>query len=329
MAFDFNKISTNKHINAIDITKQYIKEHFDNISDNYNIRYRFLKNNFDYNLTFQYTSDNKIVLLGGYDIPFNYFINAEKFIYSVIPIECIEEYLNISHTLISISGNPEIMNDRIKIMQQISEACNQIQIAHISKSEKTNDNLNELKNAGIYKVIDENYNYIMKKLDPFPYLHDYCHCIFFNKLVVDKPCDIISKDDMFITKLKETVFYDTTHIIISGYFKSIKDFNDIKYTMPFKFLNEYGLGCIGDIFIGALVFEIPYILDDYLYKEVIKVQQQWDELQWQWHNPSITITKDIIKEFETFQYSKDYYRETNPSVIADPQKCFIMPCNTI
>ena len=270
MAFDFGKVKDIKNIKTIDTTYQYIVDEFNNLTNIYHINYKMIDTgNFDYSLTFihELSSDNNnnVLYLGGtYTVNMESLIDNKKYLYTIIPIQTIEAYVNISPTLSIISGDPQYIEKRLAIMDRLNQMASVL--GNTENKQQTEE-----------EVLAEAYNNMMERLDPFPHLHEYSHCLVFNKLVVDTPVNIIFKDSPFIKALYNTKFYNTTHIIIAGYF----DYNtwvELKYTFPGKYINEYSYASLNSmIVIGILVFEIPYVPDEEMYKTQITAKLAWEE----------------------------------------------------
>ena len=270
MAFDFGKVKDIKNIKTIDTTYQYIVDEFNNLTNIYHINYKMIDTgNFDYSLTFihELSSDNNnnVLYLGGtYTVNMESLIDNKKYLYTIIPIQTIEAYVNISPTLSIISGDPQYIEKRLAIMDRLNHLASML--GNTENKQQTEE-----------EVLAEAYNNMMERLDPFPHLHEYSHCLVFNKLVVDTPVNIIFKDSPFIKALYNTKFYNTTHIIIAGYF----DYNtwmELKYTFPGKYINEYSYASLNSIIvIGILVFEIPYVPDEEMYKTQITFKLAWEE----------------------------------------------------
>ena len=270
MAFDFGKVKDIKNIKTIDTTYQYIVDEFNNLTNIYHINYKMIDTgNFDYSLTFihELSSDNNnnVLYLGGtYTVNMESLIDNKKYLYTIIPIQTIEAYVNISPTLSIISGDPQYIEKRLAIMDRLNHLASML--GNTENKQQTEE-----------EVLAEAYNNMMERLDPFPHLHEYSHCLVFNKLVVDTPVNIIFKDSPFIKALYNTKFYNTTHIIIAGYF----DYNtwmELKYTFPGKYINEYSYASLNSlIVIGILVFEIPYVPDEEMYKTQITFKLAWEE----------------------------------------------------
>ena len=298
MAFDFGKVKDTKNIKTIDTTYQYIVDEFNNLTNIYHTNYKMLDTgNFDYSLTFihELSSDNnnnELYLGGTYTVNMEQLIDNEKYLYTVIPIQTIEAYLNISPTLSVISADPQYIEKRLAIMDRLKHLSNML--GNIENKQQTEE-----------EVLAETYNNMMERLDPFPHLHGYSHCLVFNKLIVDTPVDIIFNDSPFIKALYNTKFYNTTHIIIAGNF----DYNtwmDLKYTFPGKYTKEYSYNSLNSmIVIGMLVFEIPYVPDEEMYKTQIQFKLAWEETLKKYN---ATLTKstrifnttfnDVVKKYD-------------------------------
>ena len=298
MGFDFSKVKDTKNIKTIDTTYQYIVDEFNNLTNIYHTNYKMIDTgNFDYSLTFihELSSDNNnnILYLGGtYTVNMEYLIDNKKYLYTIIPIQTIEAYLNISPTLSIISGDPQYIEKRLAIMDRLKQMASML--GNTENKQQTEE-----------EVLAETYNNMMERLDPFPHLHEYSHCLVFNKLIVDTPVNIIFKDSPFIKALYNTKIYNTTHIIIAGYF----DYNtwmDLKYTFPGKYINEYSYASLNSlIVIGILVFEIPYVPDEEMYKTQIAFKLAWEETLKKYN---ATLTKstrifnttfnDVVKKYD-------------------------------
>lgn len=298
MAFDFGKVKDTKNIKTIDTTYQYIVDEFNNLTNIYHTNYKMLDTgNFDYSLTFihELSSDNnnnELYLGGTYTVNMEQLIDNEKYLYTVIPIQTIEAYLNISPTLSVISADPQYIEKRLAIMDRLKHLSNML--GNIENKQQTEE-----------EVLAETYNNMMERLDPFPHLHGYSHCLVFNKLIVDTPVDIIFNDSPFIKALYNTKFYNTTHIIIAGNF----DYNtwiELKYTFPGKYTKEYSYNSLNSmIVIGMLVFEIPYVPDEEMYKTQIQFKLAWEETLKKYN---ATLTKstrifnttfnDVVKKYD-------------------------------
>ena len=298
MAFDFGKVKDNKNIKTIDTTYQYIVNEFNNLTNIYHTNYKMIDTgNFDYSLTFihELSSDNnnnELYLGGTYTVNMKHLIDNEKYLYTIIPIQTIEAYLNISPTLSIISGDPQYIEKRLAIMDRLKQLSSML--GNTENKQQTEE-----------KVLAEAYNNMMERLDPFPHLHEYAHCLVFNKLIVDTPVDIIFNDSPFIKALYNTKFYNTTHIIIAGYF----DYNtwaELKYTFPGKYTKEYSYNSLNSmIVIGMLVFEIPYVPDEEMYKTQIQFKLAWEETLKKYN---ATLTKstrifnttfnDVVKKYD-------------------------------
>ena len=298
MAFDFGKVKDTKNIKTIDTTYQYIVDEFNNLTNIYHTNYKMLDTgNFDYSLTFihELSSDNnnnELYLGGTYTVNMEQLIDNEKYLYTVIPIQTIEAYLNISPTLSVISADPQYIEKRLAIMDRLK---------HLSSMLGNTENKQQTEE----EVLAETYNNMMERLDPFPHLHGYSHCLVFNKLIVDTPVDIIFNDSPFIKALYNTKFYNTTHIIIAGNF----DYNtwiELKYTFPGKYTKEYSYNSLNSmIVIGMLVFEIPYVPDEEMYKTQIQFKLAWEETLKKYN---ATLTKstrifnttfnDVVKKYD-------------------------------
>lgn len=298
MAFDFGKVKDNKNIKTIDTTYQYIVNEFNNLTNIYHTNYKMINTgNFDYSLTFihELSSDNnnnELYLGGTYTVNMKPLIDNEKYLYTVIPIQTIEAYLNISPTLSVISADPQYIEKRLAIMDRLKQMSSML--GNTENKQQTEE-----------EVLAETYNNMMERLDPFPHLHGYSHCLVFNKLIVDTPVDIIFNDSPFIKALYNTKFYNTTHIIIAGNF----DYNtwmDLKYTFPGKYTKEYSYNSLNSmVVIGMLVFEIPYVPDEEMYKTQIQFKLAWEETLKKYN---ATLTKstrifnttfnDVVKKYD-------------------------------
>jgi len=298
MGFDFGKVKDTKNIKTIDTAYQYIVDEFNNLTNIYHINYKMIDTgNFDYSLTFihEFSSDNnnnELYLGGTYTVNMKHLIDNEKYLYTVIPIQTIEAYLNISPTLSIISGDPQYIEKRLAIMDRLKQMSSML--GNIENKQQTEE-----------EVLAEAYNNMMERLDPFPHLHEYSHCLVFNKLIVDSPVNIIFKDSPFIKALYNIKFYNTTHIIIAGYF----DYNtwvELKYTFPGKYINEYSYASLNSIIvIGILVFEIPYVPDEEMYKTQIAFKLVWEETLKKYnatHTKSTrifnTTFNDVVKKYD-------------------------------
>ena len=298
MGFDFGKVKDTKNIKTVDTTYQYIVDEFNNLTNIYHTNYKMINTgNFDYSLTFihELSSDNnnnELYLGGTYTVNMKYLIDNEKYLYTIIPIQTIEAYLNISPTLSIISGDPQYIEKRLAIMDRLKQLSSML--GNTENKQQTEE-----------EVLAEAYNNMMERLDPFPHLHEYSHCLVFNKLIVDTPVDIIFKDSPFIKALYNTKFYNTTHIIIAGYF----DYNtwaELKYTFPGKYINEHSYASLNSmIVIGMLIFEIPYAPDEEMYKTQIEFKLAWEETLKKYN---ATLTKstrifnttfnDVVKKYD-------------------------------
>ena len=318
MGFDFGKVKDTKNIKTIDITYQYIVDEFNNLTNIYHTNYKMIDTgNFDYSLTFihELSSDNNnnVLYLGGtYTVNMEHLIDNKKYLYTIIPIQTIEAYLNISPTLSIISGDPQYIEKRLAIMDRLKQMASML--GNTENKQQTED-----------EVLAEAYNNMMERLDPFPHLHEYSHCLVFNKLIVDTPVNIIFKDSPFIKALYNTKIYNTTHIIIAGYF----DYNtwmDLKYTFPGKYINEYSYASLNSlIVIGILVFEIPYVPDEEMYKTQIAFKLAWEETLKKYnatHTKSTrifnTTFNEVVKKYDPPAEDLTY---TSINVI-DPAKIF-------
>ena len=298
MAFDFGKVKGTKNIKTIDTTYQYIVNEFNNLTNIYHTNYKMLDTgNFDYSLTFihELSSDNnnnELYLGGTYTVNMKHLIDNEKYLYTIIPIQTIEAYLNISPTLRIISGDPQYIEKRLAIMDRLKQMASML--GNTENKQQTEE-----------EVLAEAYNNMMERLDPFPHLHEYSHCLVFNKLIVDTPVNIIFNDSPFIKALYNTKFYNTTHIIIAGYF----DYNtwvELKYTFPGKYTKEYSYNSLNSmIVIGMLVFEIPYVPDEEMYKTQIAFKLAWEETLKKYnatHTKSTrifnTTFNDVVKKYD-------------------------------
>ena len=318
MGFDFGKVKDTKNIKTIDTAYQYIVDEFNNLTNIYHINYKMIDTgNFDYSLTFihEFSSDNnnnELYLGGTYKVNMKHLIDNEKYLYTVIPIQTIEAYLNISPTLSIISGDPQYIEKRLAIMDRLKQMSSML--GNIENKQQTEE-----------EVLAEAYNNMMERLDPFPHLHEYSHCLVFNKLIVDSPVNIIFKDSPFIKALYNIKFYNTTHIIIAGYF----DYNtwaELKYTFPGKYINEYSYASLNSlIVIGILVFEIPYVPDEEMYKTQIAFKLAWEETLKKYND---TLTKSTRIFNTTFnEVVKKYDPPTEDLTYAsinviDPSKIF-------
>ena len=318
MGFDFGKVKDTKNIKTIDTAYQYIVDEFNNLTNIYHINYKMIDTgNFDYSLTFihELSSDNnnnELYLGGTYTVNMKHLIDNEKYLYTVIPIQTIEAYLNISPTLSIISGDPQYIEKRLAIMDRLKQLSSML--GNTENKQQTEE-----------EVLAEAYNNMMERLDPFPHLHEYSHCLVFNKLIVDTPVDIIFKDSPFIKALYNTKFYNTTHIIIAGYF----DYNtwaELKYTFPGKYINEYSYASLNSlIVIGILVFEIPYVPDEEMYKTQIAFKLAWEETLKK-YNATLkkstrifnTTFNDVVKKYDPSSEDLTY---AGINVI-DPAKIF-------
>jgi len=323
MGFDFGNIKKDNHIKTIDITYQYIVNEFNNLNEVYrNAKYKILDTgNFDYSLTFTHdlskdNNNNELCLGGTYTVAMDKLIDIEKYLYSVIPMQSIEAFLKVSPTLRFISGDPQYIEKRLAIIDRLNQMASML--GNTENKQQTED-----------EVLAETYNNMMEQLDPFPHLHDYAHCLVFNKLIVDTPVDIIFKDSSFIKALYNIKFYNTTHIIIAGYF----DYNtwiDLKYTFPGKYINEYSYASLNSmIVIGMLVFEIPYVPDEEMYKTQIQFKLAWQETMRKYnatHTKSTrifnTTFNEVVQKYEPKPEDLTY---TSINVI-DPAKIFNI-CN--
>ena len=298
MAFDFGKVKDTKNIKTIDTTYQYIVDEFNNLTNIYHTNYKMLDTgNFDYSLTFihELSSDNnnnELYLGGTYTVNMKHLIDNEKYLYTVIPIQTIEAYLNISPTLSVISADPQYIEKRLAIMDRLKHLSSML--GNTENKQQTED-----------EVLAETYNNMMEQLDPFPHLHEYSHCLVFNKLIVDTPVDIIFNDSPFIKALYNTKFYNTTHIIIAGNF-DYDTWVELKYTFPGKYTKEYSYNSLNSmIVIGMLVFEIPYVPDEEMYKTQIQFKLAWEETLKKYN---ATLTKstrifnttfnDVVKKYD-------------------------------
>ena len=298
MAFDFGKVKDTKNIKTIDTTYQYIVDEFNNLTNIYHTNYKMIDTgNFDYSLTFihELSSDNnnnELYLGGTYTVNMKHLIDNEKYLYTVIPIQTIEAYLNISPTLSIISGDPQYIEKRLAIMDRLNHLSSML--GNTENKQQTED-----------EVLAETYNNMMEQLDPFPHLHEYSHCLVFNKLIVDTPVDIIFNDSPFIKALYNTKFYNTTHIIIAGNF-DYDTWVELKYTFPGKYTKEYSYNSLNSmIVIGMLVFEIPYVPDEEMYKTQIQFKLAWEETLKKYN---ATLTKstsifnttfnDVVKKYD-------------------------------
>ena len=318
MGFDFGKVKDTKNIKTIDTAYQYIVDEFNNLTNIYHINYKMIDTgNFDYSLTFihEFSSDNnnnELYLGGTYTVNMKHLIDNEKYLYTVIPIQTIEAYLNISPTLSIISGDPQYIEKRLAIMDRLKQMSSML--GNIENKQQTEE-----------EVLAEAYNNMMERLDPFPHLHEYSHCLVFNKLIVDTPVNIIFKDSPFIKALYNIKFYNTTHIIIAGYF----DYNtwmELKYTFPGKYINEYSYASLNSlIVIGILVFEIPYVPDEEMYKTQIAFKLAWEETLKK-YNATLkkstrifnTTFNDVVKKYDPSSEDLTY---AGINVI-DPAKIF-------
>ena len=318
MGFDFGKVKDTKNIKTIDTAYQYIVDEFNNLTNIYHINYKMIDTgNFDYSLTFihELSSDNnnnELYLGGTYTVNMKHLIDNEKYLYTVIPIQTIEAYLNISPTLSIISGDPQYIEKRLAIMDRLKQMSSML--GNIENKQQTEE-----------EVLAEAYNNMMERLDPFPHLHEYSHCLVFNKLIVDSPVNIIFKDSPFIKALYNIKFYNTTHIIIAGYF----DYNtwaELKYTFPGKYINEYSYASLNSlIVIGILVFEIPYVPDEEMYKTQIAFKLAWEETLKK-YNATLkkstrifnTTFNDVVKKYDPSSEDLTY---AGINVI-DPAKIF-------
>ena len=318
MGFDFGKVKDTKNIKTIDTAYQYIVDEFNNLTNIYHTNYKMIDTgNFDYSLTFihEFSSDNnnnELYLGGTYTVNMKHLIDNEKYLYTVIPIQTIEAYLNISPTLSIISGDPQYIEKRLAIMDRLKQMSSML--GNIENKQQTEE-----------EVLAEAYNNMMERLDPFPHLHEYSHCLVFNKLIVDSPVNIIFKDSPFIKALYNIKFYNTTHIIIAGYF----DYNTwmkLKYTFPGKYINEYSYASLNSlIVIGILVFEIPYVPDEEMYKTQIAFKLAWEETLKK-YNATLkkstrifnTTFNDVVKKYDPSSEDLTY---AGINVI-DPAKIF-------
>ena len=316
MAFDFGKVKGTKNIKTIDTTYQYIVNEFNNLTNIYHTNYKMIDTgNFDYSLTFihELSSDNnnELYLGGTYTVNMKQLIDNEKYLYTVIPIQTIEAYLNISPTLSIISGDPQYIEKRLAIIDRLNHLSSML--GNIENKQQTED-----------EVLAETYNNMMEQLDPFPHLHEYSHCLVFNKLIVDTSVDIIFKDSPFIKALYNIKFYNTTHIIIAGNF-DYDTWVELKYTFPGIYTKEYSYNSNSMIVIGMLVFEIPYVPDEEMYKTQIQFKLAWEETLKKYN---ATLTKstrifnttfnDVVKKYDPPTEDLTYARIN----VIDPSKIF-------
>lgn len=320
MGFNFNEISKKKPpLKTIDSLYQYIKNEFDKLIKYNGVKYTFCDlRNFDYNLSYLYdehnTIDNHAVNLGTFNISMNDIISDnDKYLYTIVAIPHLKRFLEISPTLQSITGDPTLIERNLSITDKINKL--------VSKSCNTTyyNNSNIEKNE-----YQEYYDNIMEKTDPFPHLHGYSHCIFFNNLITDQPTDLIYTDSLIIKSLSKVKFYNTTHIIIAGYFDR-HSFEEIKHILPFYFSHEIWISDLNIIVIGALVFELPYIRDEKLYEEQLRIQKEWqDTIQ--------NFTKINIKKPTRYYDALDpKYYDLNPASITlyDLKKIYTMNISNI
>ena len=311
MGFNFDNIDKKKpSIETIDNLQQYIKNEFDKLTEYNGIKYAFCDFcNFDYNLSFLYdmhnTVENHTVNLGTFNISMNDIIpDNDKYLYIIVTIPHFKRFLEISPTLQSITGDPTLMERNLSITDKINNL--------FSESYNTTyyNNSNIEKNE-----YHEYYDKKKKKTDPFPHLHGYSHCIFFNNLIAEQPTDIIYTDSLIIKSLAKVKFYNTTHIIIAGYFDR-HSFEEIKHILPFHFSHEIWIRDLDTIVIGALVFELPYIRDEKLYKEQLRIQKEWQDTR------QIYAKINIKKPSRYYALSDTKYYDLNTTSITlfDPKR---------
>ena len=175
MGFDFSKVKDIKNIKTIDTAYQYIVDEFNNLTNIYHTNYKMIDaGNFDYSLTFIHelssdNNDNELYLGDTYTVNMKHLIDNEKYLYTIIPIQTIEAYLNISPTLSIISGDPQYIERRLAIMDRLKQLSTML--ANTGNKQQTEE-----------EVLVETYNNMMEKLDPFPHLHEYSHCLVFNSV---------------------------------------------------------------------------------------------------------------------------------------------------